>query len=133
MPGGRIKEFRKSRNLTVREFAEKCGISYTNLSNIENGKVIPTKKTLMKIAEAFDIKINDGEIEKDIVTSIANSYIKEESDLLFNLIDLINDNYCGKDKKDFVSKEFYFDVRGLVIDLVKNRINYYANKKEEDK
>lgn len=58
--GDRIKELRKQANLTQEEFARKADIPYATLLKIENNTVKnPTMITLVKIAKALGIKIDD--------------------------------------------------------------------------
>jgi transcriptional regulator with XRE-family HTH domain len=52
--GGRIREIRKARGLTLDALAAKCGIAKPNLSRLENDKVTPTFETLRTIAAALD-------------------------------------------------------------------------------
>ncbi len=39
---------RENQNLTIKELSQKTGISQSTLSNIENDKVIPRLRTLLK-------------------------------------------------------------------------------------
>lgn len=62
--GNFIKKYRG--NMSLREFAEKCGISHTHLDSIEKGvdprtgkPVSVTVETLKKIATAMNMSIND--------------------------------------------------------------------------
>jgi transcriptional regulator with XRE-family HTH domain len=52
--GGRIREIRQARGLTLDALAAKCGIAKPNLSRLENDKVTPTFDTLRTIAAALD-------------------------------------------------------------------------------
>ncbi len=56
--GERIREIRKSRNLTQRELADRVGLNFTYLSRIENDRLdadqTPREETLQKIAEALE-------------------------------------------------------------------------------
>jgi len=56
--GKRIKELRKEHNLSQQELAELINIDQRNLSNIECGISFPSK-SLLQIAEAFDISLKD--------------------------------------------------------------------------
>ena len=49
--GKKIKELRKSKNLTQEEFSEQIGISRSYLSDIENNRKSPSVETLDKLAE----------------------------------------------------------------------------------
>jgi transcriptional regulator with XRE-family HTH domain len=52
--GGRIREIREARGLTLDALAVKCGIAKPNLSRLENDKVTPTFETLKTVAAALD-------------------------------------------------------------------------------
>ena len=53
--GLRIREVREVLNMTREEFSEKCNISTSFLSAVENGKKAITTKTLCKICNATTI------------------------------------------------------------------------------
>lgn len=124
-----IKDFRISQNLSLREFAKKCDISYSNLSNIENGKIKPNNLTLNKIAKTFNIKFGKNKYGDNIIINLCKNFIDEEINLFCNLINHVNKNYCNDvDLENVNKKELYEDTRDLVIDLIKNRIKFYSNK-----
>jgi transcriptional regulator with XRE-family HTH domain len=52
--GGRIREIREARGLTLAALAARCGIAKPNLSRLENDKVTPTFETLKTVAAALD-------------------------------------------------------------------------------
>lgn len=54
--GLKIKEYRKSCNMTQEQLAERVGIGTPNISYIENGKFSPSVETLEKLADIFGIK-----------------------------------------------------------------------------
>src|SRR5688572_23274122 len=52
--GQRIKELRMHYNLSVKEFAVKCGLSHVAIFHLENGKTIkPHRSSLQRIASIF--------------------------------------------------------------------------------
>jgi len=55
--GPQLKNLRKTRNLTLQFVAEKTGMSVPLLSQIENGNVTPSLKTLTKLASYFQIQL----------------------------------------------------------------------------
>ena len=61
--GERIRELRKSRNLTQRELAAKVGINFTYLSKIENDRLeadqTPREDTLNSIAQALAADVDE--------------------------------------------------------------------------
>lgn len=56
--GQRIREIRKSRNLTQRELADLVGINFTYLSRVENDRLddeqTPREETIQRIATALN-------------------------------------------------------------------------------
>ncbi|MBF4695412.1 cupin domain-containing protein [Fusibacter ferrireducens] len=55
--GKKIKELRKSMALTIANLAEKSEISASMISQIENGKVVPTVIVMWKIANALNVSV----------------------------------------------------------------------------
>jgi transcriptional regulator with XRE-family HTH domain len=52
--GGRIREIREARGLTLTALAAKCGMAKPNLSRLEHDKVTPKFETLRVVAAALD-------------------------------------------------------------------------------
>ena len=52
-----IKKKRKEKGLTQTDLAEALGIKRQYISAIEQGKRVPTIKTLVKICEALELEI----------------------------------------------------------------------------
>jgi transcriptional regulator with XRE-family HTH domain len=57
--GNRIKKFRKSNSLTIRELADQVDVTQSYISQLENDKVNPSLGTLKKIANALNINMID--------------------------------------------------------------------------
>ena len=57
--GKRVKELRKSLNLTQEQLAEKIGMDTQNFCKMENGNHFPQAKNLVKIAEILNVDIKD--------------------------------------------------------------------------
>lgn len=58
--GYRIRELREERGMTQTELAEKSNVTRATIWKLETGKdEITTTKTLMKIAEALGVSVND--------------------------------------------------------------------------
>ena len=55
--GGRLRAARLGHGLTLREAAERSGLSRAFLSQVERGEVSPSVASLTKIAEALDIHL----------------------------------------------------------------------------
>lgn len=56
--GKRVREIRKQKNYTLKDLAEKSGLSISLLSQIERGIVDPTVSTFWKICTSLDIPIH---------------------------------------------------------------------------
>jgi transcriptional regulator with XRE-family HTH domain len=68
--GERIRMIRKSRNMTVKQFAERVGISPSFLSDIENGKSSAPFKRLSAIADKLGISVSSLIGEKDSIPDL---------------------------------------------------------------
>jgi transcriptional regulator with XRE-family HTH domain len=55
--GKNIRHIRKLKKFRQTELARIAGISNTYLSDIENNRIIPSVKTMIKISAALDIDI----------------------------------------------------------------------------
>ncbi|MBC8508019.1 MAG: helix-turn-helix transcriptional regulator [Chloroflexi bacterium] len=55
--GGRLRDLREQRNLSMRALARMSGLSANALSMIERGKSSPSVSTLYKLAEALEVPI----------------------------------------------------------------------------
>ena len=49
-----IRKLRKAKDLGLRELAEKVGVSFVNISHIENGRSGASRKVIQKLAKALD-------------------------------------------------------------------------------
>ncbi|AEE97616.1 helix-turn-helix domain protein [Mahella australiensis 50-1 BON] len=57
MLGTKIKKLRINKKIKQIELAKAAGISNSFLSDIENGRTMPSLKTLYKLADALDVSI----------------------------------------------------------------------------
>lgn len=57
--GALIRELRMAKNITAKEVAEKCGVSQSTITNIENGKSFPSVATMELICDAIGIRLSD--------------------------------------------------------------------------
>jgi transcriptional regulator with XRE-family HTH domain len=55
--GKKLREERKNQNLTVQKVSEACGVTRSYITLIENGRRLPGKKIIPKIAVALNLKI----------------------------------------------------------------------------
>ena len=78
--GVRIRNLRKNRKLSVRELAEKSGLSAIAISKIERDQVSPTLKSLEQLAGALEVKLIDLFLEDLDNEVIINRYQNNHSD-----------------------------------------------------
>ena len=57
--GRKLNELRKAYNLTQAEFSKKIGISRVNYTRYETNKSRPDYETLLKIADFYDISLDE--------------------------------------------------------------------------
>ena len=57
--GKKLKELRISYNLTQADLSVKLCVSRVNYTRYENGKVRPDYETLIKIADFYDVSLDD--------------------------------------------------------------------------
>lgn len=57
--GNKLKDLRISRNWTTRELAEKIGVSQGMIPRYESGEATPRHDVVTKLAEVFDVSLND--------------------------------------------------------------------------
>jgi XRE family transcriptional regulator, regulator of sulfur utilization len=56
--GARVRALRDSMGLSLRELAERCGVSAPMLSQVERGETSPTLATAQKIATGLDLSLS---------------------------------------------------------------------------
>ncbi len=57
--GKKLKKLRKERNLSTREFADIAEIAHSQVWVLETGRGDPGLTTLLAIAEALNVSLND--------------------------------------------------------------------------
>lgn len=109
----RLKELRKSKNLTQSDLGKILGVGKTTISMYENGNSTPNDEIKLKISEYFDVSLdyllgksdskNNPTFKADDVTIALHSDTdykdlpKEAKEEIYNFIDYIKNKY--KDKK----------------------------------
>lgn len=100
--GNTIKFFRKEKRLSQIDLAQKCGITSTYLSLIENGKKEPTIALVRVIAEKLEIPL-----PVFLFSAITDNDIPEDKKDFFNmvkpsvekiLLNLIQDDVIPEDR-----------------------------------
>lgn len=78
--GARLKQLRRARRLTQEELAERAGLSYKFVGQVERGKGNPTLTTLAALADALGVRMVDLlalETERPRLTPRQASQVRE--------------------------------------------------------
>lgn len=57
--GDRLAMLRAQKDMTQRDLAEKTEVSWSQISRYESGHAIPRLRTLLKLAEALDVSVDE--------------------------------------------------------------------------
>ena len=57
--GLKVQALRKSQNLTQEDLAEKVGVSWRTILNLETGRTVPKLELIYNIAQIFQISIDE--------------------------------------------------------------------------
>jgi transcriptional regulator with XRE-family HTH domain len=79
--GERIRELRKSAELTQEKFGELSGLSYKFIGELERGQVNVSLDSLAKIAEALKVKVGDLFSEERIPVQKVFVFVREKNPL----------------------------------------------------
>lgn len=143
--GERIKELRLKKKLSQEALAESAGVSRSNLNRLENGKGEASIETLLKLNKVLGGGLIGSHManlknSKEDTTNMLVEYVEEsieesskkDFNMFYGLIEHISENYCEADVDPRVilinSHVNYDDIRDLLIDVVKSRLNYYTKK-----
>ncbi len=55
----RLRQIRQARNLSLRDLERLSGVDYSSISKIETGDVEPRLNTIIKIAKALNISLDE--------------------------------------------------------------------------
>ena len=98
----RIKEVRKTLNLTLEKFGEKVGVTKTAIFNIENGNRSVTEQMRKAICREFNVDyiwLTTGQNEMfvkqsfedmDVIENITNTILKDESEFAKNVFKMFS-------------------------------------------
>lgn len=55
----KIKEFRKQKNMTLKELSKKSGVSTSHIGDVENNEKMPSILCILRIAKGLGLKQQD--------------------------------------------------------------------------
>ena len=113
--GKLIKKLRYAKGLTLEDLAKKVGVSIVNISHIENGRYVGSRKVIQKLAKALDYDMDKllaaaDEIGEDVeriirkIPSAVPDFLRTAKNLTKdewqNLTDQIKEMNNKKDNKN---------------------------------
>lgn len=80
----KIREYRKNKNLTIKELAALTGMSISYISQIERGEIDPSLSSLRKIASVFQVPLymllDDSEMMEELTIRNGQQQISHSDD-----------------------------------------------------
>jgi|WetSurMetagenome_2_1015567.scaffolds.fasta_scaffold762868_1 XRE family transcriptional regulator, regulator of sulfur utilization len=83
--GQRIRFLRKKRKLSVRELAEKSGLSAIAISKIERDQVSPTLKSLEQLSNALELKLIDfflDDLDSEVIVNQHQDWLDQTPEMV---------------------------------------------------
>lgn len=109
--GERIKEIRKTLDLTLEKFGEKLGVQRAAVSKIEKGQVTPTDQMIKSICREFNVSYD--------------YLVDGTGDMFSDLPDTILDELCAQYDLDDIDKkimEIYLELPPEARQALKDKI-----------
>lgn len=119
--GERIKEVRKSLNLTLEKFGEKLGVGKTAISNIEKGNRNLTEQMALAICREYNVNYD--------------YLVYGDGEMFDNLPETIMDELCAQydlDDLDRALIDIYITLPADFRETVKDRIRNVILKENKD-
>lgn len=98
--GLKVRAMREAANMTQEELATICDVSWRTISNLERGTVVPDLFMIYRIAQYFDVKI-DELLDHQIINQKSLSRIEKENIIIEkikriddNILDYIDEQLC---------------------------------------
>ena len=98
--GLKVRAMREAANMTQEELATICDVSWRTISNLERGTVVPDLFMIYRIAQNFDVKI-DELLDHQVINQKSLSRIEKENIIIEkvkqlddNVLDYIDEQLC---------------------------------------
>lgn len=92
--GGRLRELRQQKRLSIRALAGRSGLAINTLSMIENGKTSPSVSTLQILANTLDVPVAAFFEQPPVVKKVVLTRSQQRPTVMINTIRL---EHLGKD------------------------------------
>jgi len=91
--GDELKKIRRNRNLTLVELSNLSGVGKSTISDIENGKINPSVKTVIKLSESLGVEsqVLFKENEETSMNNLKNEVKSNEEKIDSFTVKLVNE------------------------------------------
>ena len=110
----KFKKLRKYKNLTLKSISKKLEIGYNTLCRWEKGEIIPSKPSIMALAQVLNVSIEEISDKKNAIQP--NRSINEIEQLISQL-DFIVSKYGDGNDLDLQKLKLYTDYHKHITDL----------------
>jgi XRE family transcriptional regulator, regulator of sulfur utilization len=77
--GGRVRALREAMGLSLRDLAERCGVSAPMLSQVERGETSPTLQVATRIAAGLDLRLSQLlRLDEDGAVTVVRAYERRQ-------------------------------------------------------
>lgn len=100
--GARLKQLRRARKLTQEQLAERAGLSYKFIGELERGRANPTLTTLAALSDALAVRLTDllaVDVDRPRLTPRQASQVREALASIENLVEWAAPPQRHKEKK----------------------------------
>ncbi|EPY2274544.1 helix-turn-helix domain-containing protein [Clostridium sporogenes] len=142
--GKNIKEKRKEKGFNIKELANKLGIAYSTMVNMESGDKKPTIEQLSKIGEILNCDWKDFLYYGDkLVVSVdeMDRLIKEKEERVKAIKNRVNNDIRSSIQsterlysptRTLLSEQDLKDIENLVLHTIKTRLEQISNSKQNE-
>lgn len=118
----RIRELRKSLNLTMEQFGEKIGVSKSTISNIENGNRNATEHMVKSICREFNVDYGW------LTTGAGEMFVDSDEDFLARVDAILVDE--NEDRRNMIKTLLYASDED--IEAVSRLVKYFYDLKHNN-
>ena len=101
--GSIVRKIRKEKGISLRELAKQVGVSFVNISYIENGRIETSKEVLRKISKALDYDFDKLLSATDLIDDDLTKIINKKPNLVPEFLRIAK-NLSSDDWKKLIRK-----------------------------
>ena len=101
--GSIVRKIRKEKGISLRELAKQVGVSFVNISYIENGRIETSKEVLRKISKALDYDFDKLLSATDLIDDDLTKIINKQPNLVPEFLRIAK-NLSSDDWKKLIRK-----------------------------